>query len=97
MAVENTTVLVEGMTCANCAQSLTKQLSSSGYHDFDVSFAKGELVLPSDQSKDLEKLSAQISKAGFQFSGLKEDGRDGGLSTIEKKFFFTLPFTFPLL
>ena len=97
MASNQTTIMVEGMTCANCAQSLTKHLASSGYTNLDVNFAKGELVLPADQSVDLEKLSKEISNAGFKYTGLKADLKEGGMSSIEKKFLFTLPFTVPLL
>ena len=89
--------MVEGMTCANCAQSLTKHLTSSGYSDIDVNFAKGELVIPEGQSVDLEKLSKEIGKAGFKYTGLKTEKQKGGMSSIEKKFLFTLPFTVPLL
>ena len=89
--------MVEGMTCANCAQSLTKHLASEGYRDFDVSFAKGELIIPQAQVADLEKLAKEISKAGFTYSGPKKDARQTGMAPIEKKFLFTLPFTIPLL
>ncbi|MFT4524407.1 MAG: Cu+-exporting ATPase [Granulosicoccus sp.] len=97
MASDQTTVMVEGMTCANCAQSLTKHLTSEGYSDVDVNFAKGELVMSSDQSVDLERLSKEIGKAGFKYTGLKYEKQKGGMSSIEKKFLFTLPFTIPLL
>lgn len=97
MAGNQTTVMVEGMTCANCAQSLTNHLTSNGYSDVDVNFAKGELIMPADQSVDLEKLSKEIGKAGFKYTGLKSEGQQGGMSLIEKKFLFTLPFTVPLL
>lgn len=91
-ASKDITVLVEGMTCSNCAQSLTRNLEKTGYTDFNVNFASGELRIPEAQA-EVEALKKAISGAGFDYAGVKTNEKKTGLSSIEKKFFFTLPFS----
>lgn len=95
-ASKDITVLVEGMTCTNCAQSLSRNLEKSGYTDFNVNFATGELRIPEVQS-EVSALKKAISGAGFEYAGLKTGTKKPGLSAIEKKFFFTLPFSVLLM
>lgn len=94
--LKETTVLVEGMTCANCAAGISRALTKGGYQNVDVNFATGEVYLAAEDRIDLERVKQLVSKAGFEYVGSKTE-KKAGLADIEKKFLFTLPFTIPLL
>jgi len=89
-------VLVEGMTCANCAAGIHRKLTKAGYDHVNVSFATGEVTIENHTPIDLDHLSALIEEAGYTYIGTKTVAHTG-LASIEKKFLFTLPFTLPLL
>jgi Cu+-exporting ATPase len=89
-------VLVEGMTCANCAAGIHRKLTKAGYDHVSVSFATGEVAIENHSPIDLDHLSALIEEAGYTYIGTKTVAHTG-LASIEKKFLFTLPFTLPLL
>ena len=96
---KNTTLNVEGMTCANCALGIKKQLEKKGLQEVNVNFSTGEVLF-----KNAENLSLQEIKEGINNLGYKviedSEGSQGhhhsGTSTIEKKFYFSLVFTIPL-
>ncbi|MGB0369486.1 MAG: heavy metal translocating P-type ATPase, partial [Flavobacteriales bacterium] len=94
--LKEATVLVEGMTCSSCAAGVNRALTKGGYSDVNVSFATGEVFLSDDKSIDLDRVEELVKKAGFVYAGTKKIEKQG-LASIEKKFFFTLPFTVPLL
>ena len=95
---QNITLEVEGMTCFNCALGITRNLKKKGLENINVNFATGEasFVLP-DKSM-LPKIISDINNLGYkviqnksQISNLKSQ-----ITTIEKKFYFSLIFTVPL-
>lgn len=94
---QNITLNVEGMDCANCAAGITKSLQKSGMENVYVDFATGEAVF---YIKDKSKLPAavkSIQSLGYKVidSKIKEEN-EGRMSLIEKRFYFTLPFTITL-
>jgi Cu+-exporting ATPase len=91
-----TTVLIEGMTCSNCAAGVNRALTKGGYSQVDVNFATGEVFLSDVKDIDLKKVEQLVKKAGYQYVGTRKEEKTG-LASIEKKFLFTLPFTVPLL
>ena len=94
--LKEATVLVEGMTCSSCAAGVNRALTKGGYSEVNVSFATGEVFLADSQNIDLARVETLVKKAGFEYLGTKQIEKTG-LASIEKKFFFTLPFTIPLL
>ncbi|MFT4981220.1 MAG: Cu+-exporting ATPase, partial [Bacteroidia bacterium] len=94
--LKEATVLVEGMTCSSCAAGVNRALTKGGYSEVNVSFATGEVFLADSKNIDLARVETLVKKAGFEYLGTKQIEKTG-LASIEKKFFFTLPFTIPLL
>ncbi|MBN8697042.1 MAG: cadmium-translocating P-type ATPase [Bacteroidetes bacterium] len=88
------TLQVEGMDCANCALGITKNLQKKGLEDVHVNFATGEATfLLSDKSK-LQSIIDGIQGLGYTVVDAKtKEENEGKLSPIEKRFYFTLPFT----
>jgi Cu+-exporting ATPase len=92
------TLNIEGMTCASCAQTVTKVLQNNGAENPSVNYATGEARFILHDKTKLKKLSENIKKAGYQVVTPSESHEHAhGASNVEKKFLFTLPFTLPLL
>lgn len=87
---------VEGMTCANCALGVTRFLEHKGLQDIYVNFATNEVrfTLP-DSEEDITSIVKGIEQLGYTVvqSDLKTRG---GLSSIERKLYFSAAFTIPL-
>jgi Cu+-exporting ATPase len=85
---------VEGMDCSNCAMSITKNLEKKGMKDVHVDFATGEAsFLLSDNSK-LKTAIDSVTELGYKVIDSKSLSENiGKLSRVEKRFYFTLPFT----
>ncbi len=96
---------VEGMTCSNCALSVTKYLDKEGAKEVSVnpitgavSFtAPGEVSLPG-LKKGIGSLGYSVREGNGHEGHGHEHGEDGGfLSTNKKRFLFCLPFTLVLM
>lgn len=92
--LKNTTLHVEGMTCANCALGIKKQLEKKGLENVDVNFSEGEVFYTENSDVKIDEIIEEINSLGYKVVDKGED--ETGLSTIEKKFYFTLIFTVPL-
>src|SRR3989344_5804457 len=94
---QNTTLHIEGMDCANCAVGITKSLQKSGMENVHVDFATGEATFHLQNKNKLNLAIKEIQSLGYKVidSKIKEEN-EGKLSTIEKRFYFTLPFTIVL-
>lgn len=94
---QNITLHIEGMDCANCASGITKSLLKSGMENVHVDFATGEAVFYIKDKKNLPPAIKGIQSLGYKVidSKLKEEN-EGKMSAIEKRFYFTLPFTIVL-
>ena len=97
---EKTTTLldVEGMTCANCAIGVENQLKKLGAGEIKVNFALGEASFIAPISISADEIAKGITQIGYK-SRIREHDKDEkqGLSSIEKKFWFSLIFTLPLI
>ncbi|MCB0410672.1 MAG: cation-translocating P-type ATPase [Flavobacteriales bacterium] len=97
---QNTTLNVEGMTCANCALGIKKHLEKKGLEEVNVNFSTGEVLFKNAQNLSLQEIKNGINNLGYKV--VEEDAHHGhhhshsGASTIEKKFYFSLIFTIPL-
>lgn len=99
---KNTTLNVEGMTCANCALGIKKQLEKKGLQEVNVNFSTGEVLFKNAKNLPLQEIKDGINKLGYKVVEEDLDNHHGhnhdhsGTSTIEKKFYFSLVFTIPL-
>jgi len=94
---QNITLHIEGMDCANCASGITKSLQKNGMENVHVDFATGEAVFYIKNKSTLQSAIKGIQSLGYKVidSKLKEEN-EGKMSSIEKRFYFTLPFTIVL-
>lgn len=69
----STTLLVDGMTCAHCASSVTEELSAvPGVADVSVALTAGgssTVTVRSSAPVDAESLRAAVAEAGYSVSG----------------------------
>ncbi len=99
---------VEGMTCSNCALSISKYLSKEGATDVKVNPIDGAVNFTAPPATSLPALKKGISSLGYEVvnEGLDphhghDHGRAGGwpsfLSNNKKRLLFCLPFTLVLM
>ncbi len=94
---------VEGMTCSNCALTVTKFLEKQSFKNVKVSPISGAVSFDTDNDIVTNELALGIKKLGFKLVG-KQDmpygnatAGTGFLRTVQQKFFFCLPFTLVLM
>lgn len=98
--LKNTLLNVDGMTCTNCALGIKKQLEKKGLNDVDVNFATGEVLFKNEINLPIEEIKKGINSLGYKV--IEDDLEDthghnhSSISSIEKKFYFSLIFTIPL-
>jgi len=90
------TVKVEGMTCSNCALSVTKSLEKLGLENVHTDFINGEVVFDKNETVEFEEISVALDKIGYKAVSSSKTETEERFSTIDKKFFFSLIFTVPL-
>ncbi|MBL4755162.1 MAG: cadmium-translocating P-type ATPase [Flavobacteriales bacterium] len=97
------TLEVDGMTCANCATSVTKSIVKAGGTDVDVNFATGKANFVLPETSSIDQIKKEIDRHGYTAHDAQEgdphhghDHSEEGLSRLEKRFYFTLLFTIPL-
>lgn len=88
---------VEGMTCNSCASTVSGIIEQEGGGDIHVDYLMGEANFDLNNPKKLERILKRLNDAGYasQAAGGADDGPQG-LSSIEKKFLFSLPFSLVL-
>lgn len=89
---------VEGMDCANCATGITSHLKRKGIQKVHTEFSTGEVTfeLVENSPLNISQVINEIHKIGYKVvEPDKEESK--GLSAIEKKFYFSLIFTIPLM
>ena len=98
--METTELKVEGMTCSNCALSVSNYLKKEGLLDVQVNPITGAVSFTSKAESSISNLSAGIKKLGYNVV----DEAAGDLpkkSTFlhnnKQRFLFTLPFTLVLM
>lgn len=87
---------IEGMTCTNCALGIKKHLDKNGVQNVNINFTSTEASFTNDQKHNFESVKKLIQAIGYNAKRVSEKDQESGLSSIEKKFFFTLFFTVPL-
>ncbi len=85
---------IEGMDCANCAMGITKNLKKNGLDHVFVDFATGEASFSISDKNKLTTAINSITELGYKVVDSKfTDDKKGAFSAIEKRFYFSLPFT----
>ncbi len=90
---------VEGMTCSNCALSISKYLSKEGMQEVKVNPIDGAVSFSSETSIPADKLKSGIDKLGYTVVENNSESlpRKRFLSDYRQRFLFTLPFTLVLM
>ena len=99
MAENSTNIIlqVEGMDCTACALGITKTLQKKGLENVFVDFSTGEASFLLNDKGKLPSIIKSIDDLGYKVVDRKyREENEGKLSTIEKRFYFTLPFTIVL-
>lgn len=89
---------VEGMTCSNCALSVTKYLEQEGMSDVKVNAISGAVSF-NNPGSPLKQLNNGIRSLGYRVvdETQPENASSPFLSNHKQRFFFTLPFTAVLM
>ena len=57
---------VEGMDCANCAQTITRTLQKTGLKDVNVNFATGDVTFEEVLPERVDKAVSDIRGLGYK-------------------------------
>ncbi len=91
---QNMLLHIEGMDCANCANGITKSLQKNGMENVYVDFATGEACFYNPDKSKLQPAIKNIEGLGYKvIDSIQKEQNEGKMSAIEKRFYFTLPFT----
>ncbi len=90
---------VEGMHCTNCALGVRKTLEKDGFENISVDFATNDVRFDVADDSRIPIAVQHIKSLGYQVTERLDDTmpKASGLSSIEKKFWFTAVFTVPLV
>lgn len=58
-------MMVEGMTCSNCAMGVRKRLEKQGMEEVDVNFATGEVRFQNILNKPMGEIKESIEELGY--------------------------------
>lgn len=98
---EKTVLSVEGMTCSNCAQGISRYLEKKGLKEVRVDFASGEVAFEEVVPEEIPDIVKGINNLGYKVIDNEElaDNKQTGLrwNSMEAKFLVCLIFTIPLL
>ena len=109
MEKERTILLqVEGMDCANCAQTITRSLKKDGLQNVNVNFASGEVSFELVSSQSTDNAIKKIADLGYNVtarSDQKESSASSehvhrhtkGSSSTKRKLYWSALFSVPLL
>ncbi|NCC47045.1 MAG: cation-translocating P-type ATPase, partial [Bacteroidia bacterium] len=90
---------VEGMHCTNCALGVRRTLEKEGFSNVFADFASNEVKIDVEDQGKIDLAVKAIQSLGYTVS-LDSDEvseKKPGLSSIEKKFWFSAIFTVPLV
>lgn len=91
---------VEGMTCSNCALSVSNYLKKEGLEDIKVNPITGDVSFTVVENNNDNILKQGIKKLGYKVIDKKEPfvvEKKSFLSNNKQRFLFTLPFTVLLM
>lgn len=91
---------VDGMTCSNCALTISKYLQKEGLHKVKVNPINGEVVFEMNGETNKEKLQRGIESLGYNVKGDTISGvppKKKIFKNHAQRFLFCLVFTLPLM
>ena len=92
---------VSGMTCASCAQNISRKLESKGLHNVLVNYNSGEVEFELIEGIQLDQVVSDINSLGYKASLYEEfeesNSTKWNWDSTEIRFFISALFTFPLL
>jgi Cu+-exporting ATPase len=97
---------VEGMDCANCAQTISRSLEKTGFDKVNVNFISGEVSFEILGQGTVEIAVEKIEDLGYHVSRRSDTLETGTVHSVPghplssstlKKFIWSAIFTFPLL
>jgi P-type Cu+ transporter len=93
---------VEGMSCTNCSLGIKKALEKQGLDEVYADFTTDEVRFATDNPDKVDHAIKTIKGLGYDVTVRNEESNGEkplkkGLSSIEKKFWFSAIFTLPLL
>ncbi|MCC7232615.1 MAG: cation-translocating P-type ATPase, partial [Bacteroidia bacterium] len=98
---------VEGMDCANCAQTITRALNKSGLKDVEVSFTTGEVTFDVVEPEKIDGAVADIHSLGYKVRSRSDADEHPDVDAhghlahydkhLEKRFLVSAVCTAPLL
>ncbi len=97
MTIEKNTIAlkVDGMTCNNCATSLSRFLEKKGFEDIYVNFQTKEVRCKTNNAAlHIADIKAGIHKLGFE---VVEENKPKKWWTLQRKLWMSSIFTLPLL
>lgn len=88
---------VEGMTCANCAQNISRLIEKKGGKDIHVSYSSGRVEFLPEET-DLNEIIKGINSIGYKVTATKEKKESAARANRLEWFFgISVAFTIPLL
>ncbi len=95
--MKKTELKVEGMTCTNCANTVTRFLERKGMEDVHVNFTTKEVsYLDNSDGDSFEKIKSGISKLGFEVLEGIHEGQESVFWNLRMQLIIACVFTFPL-
>ena len=90
---------VEGMTCSNCALTISKYLKKEGLKDVSINLIDGDVSFEPGENGKQEKIKKGIEGLGYKVIDGQPTtaNRQQFLKTPLQKFWFCLPFTLVLM
>ena len=99
METSPTNWTVTGMTCSNCALSVSKYLQQEGMEDVSVNPLDGKVSFENITGKNLEPIAHGIQALGYQVTEMQSHTaqKKRWLNNHRQRFLATLPFTAVLM
>ncbi|TAH43708.1 MAG: cation-translocating P-type ATPase [Bacteroidetes bacterium] len=110
MATESKILLqVEGMDCANCAQTISRSLQKNGLENVNVNFASGEVTFELVSPESIDKAVEKIHDLGYHVTQRSDKSKAGSVTephahnthsksnSTKIKFYWSALFSLPLL
>lgn len=93
-----TVLAVKGMTCASCAQGITRHLQKKGYSEVHVFYETGQVEIDNLPADSVDTVISEINSLGYN-AGTPQVGQHehGSWSALKIKFAVSVLFTIPLL
>ena len=90
---------VEGMTCSNCALTISKYLTKEGLKDVSINVIDGDVSFMPGENGTQEKIKKGIEGLGYKVIDRQQQTatKKEFLKTPLQKFWFCLPFTLVLM